>query len=168
MHSFDLAFEDFFVPRCERRRRRGGLGKGFYFTMAGMVGGRMQTAARACGVMRRRAARRDPLSPQTARVFGAPLADYALTRAKLAQMAARYRACRAPRLPRRPPARRSGGRMEASLVKLLACRSAELVTREALQIHGGMGYAEESPVSRYYRRCARAVDLRRRRGNASR
>ena len=34
--------------------------------------------------------------------------------------------------------------MEASLVKLLACRSAEIVTREALQIHGGMGYAEET------------------------
>ena len=42
------------------------------------------------------------------------------------------------------------GRMEASLVKLLACRSAEMVTREALQIHGGMGYAEESAVSRYF------------------
>ena len=40
--------------------------------------------------------------------------------------------------------------MEASLVKLLACRSAELVTREALQLHGGMGYAEESAVSRYF------------------
>ena len=39
-------------------------------------------------------------------------------------------------------------------MKLLACRSAEMVTREALQIHGGMGYAEESPVSRY------AVDAR--------
>ena len=43
-----------------------------------------------------------------------------------------------------------GGRVEASLVKLLACRSAELVTREALQLHGGMGYAEESAVSRYF------------------
>jgi (2S)-methylsuccinyl-CoA dehydrogenase len=42
------------------------------------------------------------------------------------------------------------GRMEASLVKLLACRSAEMVTREALQLHGGMGYAEESAVSRYF------------------
>ena len=40
--------------------------------------------------------------------------------------------------------------MEASLVKLLACRSAEMVTREALQLHGGMGYAEESAVSRYF------------------
>jgi len=43
-----------------------------------------------------------------------------------------------------------GGKMEASLVKLFACRAAEWVTREALQIHGGMGYAEEMPVSRYF------------------
>ena len=43
----------------------------------------------------------------------------------------------------------SGG-FEASLVKLLACRSAEWVTREAMQIHGGVGYAEEMPVSRYF------------------
>ena len=40
--------------------------------------------------------------------------------------------------------------MEASLVKLIACRHAEQVTREALQLHGGMGYAEESAVSRYF------------------
>jgi (2S)-methylsuccinyl-CoA dehydrogenase len=40
--------------------------------------------------------------------------------------------------------------MASSLVKLLACRSAELVTREALQLHGGMGYAEETAVSRYF------------------
>ena len=40
--------------------------------------------------------------------------------------------------------------MESSLVKLFACRSAEWITREALQIHGGMGYAEETPVSRYF------------------
>jgi (2S)-methylsuccinyl-CoA dehydrogenase len=43
-----------------------------------------------------------------------------------------------------------GGATEASLVKLLACRLAEWVTREALQLHGGMGYAEEMPVSRYF------------------
>jgi (2S)-methylsuccinyl-CoA dehydrogenase len=65
-------------------------------------------------------------------------------------MAARYAACRhlAYRVGGLLDA--GGGRMEASLVKLLACRSAEIVTREALQIHGGMGYAEESPVSRYF------------------
>ena len=83
-------------------------------------------------------------------MFGAPLVDYPLTRAKLARMAARYAACRQPRLSVGRLLDAGGGRMEASLVKLLACRSAEMVTREALQIHGGMGYAEESPVSRYF------------------
>ena len=42
------------------------------------------------------------------------------------------------------------GQMEASLIKLFACRAAEWITREAMQIHGGMGYAEESDVSRYF------------------
>jgi len=42
------------------------------------------------------------------------------------------------------------GQMEASLVKLFSCRAAEWLTREAMQIHGGMGYAEESAVSRYF------------------
>ena len=42
------------------------------------------------------------------------------------------------------------GQMEASMVKAYVCKAAEWVTREALQIHGGMGYAEEYPVSRYF------------------
>jgi (2S)-methylsuccinyl-CoA dehydrogenase len=42
------------------------------------------------------------------------------------------------------------GQTEASLVKLFACKSAEWVAREAMQIHGGMGYAEETAVSRYW------------------
>ena len=64
-------------------------------------------------------------------------------------MAARFAACRQLAYAVGRQLDSGGGRMEASLVKLLACRSAEMVTREALQIHGGMGYAEESPVSRY-------------------
>ena len=40
--------------------------------------------------------------------------------------------------------------LEASMVKAYVCRAAEWVTREAMQIHGGMGYAEEFPVSRYF------------------
>ena len=42
------------------------------------------------------------------------------------------------------------GSMEASLVKAYVCKAAEWVTREAMQIHGGMGYAEEFPVSRLF------------------
>ena len=149
MHSFDLAFDDFFVPDTHLVGESSGVGKGFYFTMAGMVGGRMQTAARASGVMR--AALRAALRYTTQRkVFGAALAEYPLTLAKLARMAARYAACRQTSHAVARALDAGGERMQASLVKLLACRSAELVTREALQLHGGMGYAEESAVSRYF------------------
>jgi (2S)-methylsuccinyl-CoA dehydrogenase len=149
MHSFDLSFEDFFVPDANVIGGEAGLGKGFYFTMAGMVGGRIQTAARACGVMR--AALRAAIRYSSDRkVFGAPLGGFALTQAKLARMAARQAACRRLTYTVAGIVDTGNGRMEASLVKLLACRSAELVTREALQLHGGMGYAEETAVSRYF------------------
>ena len=148
MHSFDLAFEDFFVPDANVIGGEGGLGKGFYFTMAGMLGGRIQTAGRALGVMR--AAMKAAIQyAKDRKVFGAPLIDYPLTQVKIALMAARFAACRQLAYAVGRELDSGGGRMEASLVKLLACRSAEMVTREALQIHGGMGYAEESPVSRY-------------------
>ena len=149
MHSYDLAFENWFVPDSHLIGEEGGQGKGFYYNMAGMMGGRLQTAARSCGVMW--AAFRAALTYTGDRkVFGEPLNHYPLTLAKLARMAARLQACR--RLTYAVARRMAGGggRVEASLVKLLACRSAELVSREALQLHGGMGYAEETPVSRYF------------------
>jgi (2S)-methylsuccinyl-CoA dehydrogenase len=36
------------------------------------------------------------------------------------------------------------------MLKAYVCRAAEWVTREAMQVHGGMGYAEEFGVSRYF------------------
>ena len=42
------------------------------------------------------------------------------------------------------------GATEASMVKAYVCKAAEWVTREAMQIHGGMGYAEEYAVSRLF------------------
>jgi (2S)-methylsuccinyl-CoA dehydrogenase len=42
------------------------------------------------------------------------------------------------------------GQTETSLAKLYASRMAELVAREAMQLHGGMGYAEETEVSRFF------------------
>ena len=149
MHSYDLSFENVFVRNENVIGGEGGLGKGFYLTMAGMVGGRIQTAGRALGVMRA-ALTAATRYAKDRKVFGEPLAQYQLTRVKLATMAARFAACRhlAYAVARQIDA--GGGRMEASLVKLLACRSAEMITREALQIHGGMGYAEETAVSRYF------------------
>lgn len=149
MHSFDLSFQDYFVPDSNVVGGEAGLGKGFYYTLAGMVGGRMQTSARACGVMHA-ALRATVRYTQDRKVFGAPLAEFALTQAKLARMGARLSVCRRLAYTVAGIVDEGNGRMEASLVKLLSCRSAELVTREALQLHGGMGYAEETAVSRYF------------------
>lgn len=149
MHSFDLAFEGFFVPDANVIGEEDGLGRGFYLTMAGMTGGRIQTAGRALGVMR--AALDAAIAyANDRRVFGKPLAGYQLSRVKLARMAARFSACRhlAYCVARNLDAGCDSA--DASLAKLIACRAAEWVTREALQIHGGMGYAEESAVSRYW------------------
>lgn len=149
MHSFDLAFENFFVPDDAVIGGEGGLGRGFYLTMAGMTGGRIQTAGRALGVMR--ASLRAVVGyARDRKVFGAPLGSYQLTQAKIAQMASRFAACRHLAYAIGRQLDEGGDPADASLVKLLACRAAEMVTREALQIHGGMGYAEEMPVSRYW------------------
>ncbi len=149
MHSFDLHFDNYFVPDDGLLGGESGLGKGFYYTMAGMTGGRMQTAARASGVMR--AALYAAINyAKDRRVFGSPLMNMPLTQVKVAKMAGRYASCRKLTYAIGQRLEDGGAQMEASLAKLLACRSAELVTREALQIHGGMGYAEESAVSRYF------------------
>jgi (2S)-methylsuccinyl-CoA dehydrogenase len=42
------------------------------------------------------------------------------------------------------------GSLEASMCKAYVCKAAEWVAREAMQLHGGMGYAEEFPVSRLF------------------
>lgn len=149
MHSYDMAFDGFFVPEANLIGGEAGLGRGFYFTMAGMTGGRLQTAGRACGVMR--AATRAAIAhARDRKVFGKALADYPLTRIKIARMAASWLACRVMAEAVALSPDRPTHAMEASLAKLLSCRSAEMVTRESLQIHGAMGYAEETPAGRHF------------------
>ena len=149
MHSFNLFFDDFFVPASHMIGEGQGLGKGFYFTMRGFMGGRIQTAARACGVMQ--AAFRAGLSyALDRRVFGKPVAEYQLTLVKFAKMAMYLGASRQFTYRVGRMMDEGGGQMEASLVKLLACKLSEWTSREAMQIHGGMGYAEETAASRYW------------------
>ena len=149
MHSFTLFFDQLFVPAENLVGGPHAAGQGFYQTMQGFAGGRLQTAARACGVMRAAFAAALGYS-RDRRVFGQALADYQLTRAKFVQMAANLRACQEMTYAVARLMDQGRGQMEASLVKLYACRAAEYITREALQIHGGMGYSEETPVSRYF------------------
>jgi (2S)-methylsuccinyl-CoA dehydrogenase len=149
MHSFDLFFEDFFVPEAALVGGPEGDGRGFYMTMAGLSGGRVQTSARANGVMQAAldAAIRHARSRK---VFGQPIAAYALTQARFARIAAWLTASRQLSYAVARRMDEGGGEMEASLVKLFACRAAEWVTRDAMQVHGGIGYAEETDASRYF------------------
>jgi len=149
MHSYEMFYDAFFVPDSHVVGGEEGLGKGFYHQMRGFSGGRIQTAARANGLMR--AAYEKALAyAQDRSVFGKPVAEYGLTRIKLARMATHLIASRLLTLEVGDQLDAGEGQMEASLVKLFSCRAAEWVTREALQIHGGMGYAEETAVSRYW------------------
>ncbi len=149
MHSYTLFFDNVFVPAENLVGGADAEGRGFYLTMAGFAGGRLQTAARACGLMR---AAFDAAAryAQDRKVFGKPLADYQLTLAKFALLGAALRACQEMTYEVAALMDAGQGQMQASLVKLYACRAAEHLTREALQIHGGMGYSEETCVSRYF------------------
>ncbi len=149
MHSYEVAFDHWFVPDANLVGGHGGLGKGFYLQMQGFENGRLQTAARAIGVMQ--AAYEAALDYASNRVvFGSPILDYQLTRAKLARMAVLIQAARQFSYEVARLMSKGEGTLEASMVKAYVCRAAEWVTREALQIHGGMGYAEEFAVSRYF------------------
>ncbi len=149
MHSFEISIEDWFVPADDLIGGEEGLGRGFYFQMAGFENGRLQTAARAVGVMR--AAYDEARRYADERVvFGAPVADYQLTRAKLGRMVAIIAASRQYSYAVARMMAGGEGSMEASMIKAYVCKAAEWVTREALQIHGGFGYAEEYPVSRLF------------------
>jgi len=149
MHSYELAFENWFVPAANLVGGPEGLGKGFYLQMQGFENGRLQTAARAVGLMQ--AAYEAARSYAAERsVFGSPIGDYQLTQAKLGRMAVIIQATRQSSYHVARLMARGEGALEASMVKAYVCRAAEWVTREAMQIHGGMGYAEEFPVSRYF------------------
>ncbi len=149
MHSYELAFENWFVPEATLVGGNEGLGKGFYLQMQGFENGRLQTAARALGVMQ---AAYEAAAAYAAerKVFGSPIGDYQLTQAKLGRMAVIIQSTRQSSYHVARLMARGEGTLEASMVKAYVCRAAEWVTREALQIHGGMGYAEEFPVSRYF------------------
>jgi len=149
MHSYEIALDNWFVPQDHLIGGDDGLGRGFYLQMEGFENGRLQTAARAVGVMQ--AAFEEAKQYAADRVvFGQPIAEYQLTQAKLARMAVIIQASRQFSYAVAKMMAKGEGAMEATLVKAYVCKAAEWVTREALQIHGGFGYAEEYPVSRYW------------------
>lgn len=149
MHSYEVSFQDYFVPDENLIGGEQGRGKGFYLQMEGFAGGRIQTAARANGVMQ--AALEAALRYSNERqVFKKPIFDYNLTKYKLARMGMIIQASRQYTNFVGKLLDEHKGQMEATLIKFYSSKIAEWVCREAMQIHGGMGYAEEYAVSRYF------------------
>jgi (2S)-methylsuccinyl-CoA dehydrogenase len=149
MHTFELVFDRYLLPEISLVGGDEWLDRGFYLQMESFAMGRLQTAGRAVGVMQ--AALRAAFEYANARiVFGRPVAAYGLSKATLGRMVMRVIASQ--QLSYRAARRLSQGQgqLEASLSKLYASRAAERVTRDAMQLHGGTGYAEESNVSRYF------------------
>jgi (2S)-methylsuccinyl-CoA dehydrogenase len=149
MHSYEIALDGWWVPADHLIGEADGLGKGFYYQMEGFENGRLQTAARAVGVMQA-AYEAAAEYARNRNVFGSPIAAYQLTQVKLGRMAMLIQAGRQFSYHVATLMAKGQGTMEASMVKAYVCKAAEWVTREAMQIHGGYGYAEEYPVSRLY------------------
>ncbi|HLQ61627.1 MAG TPA: acyl-CoA dehydrogenase family protein [Candidatus Acidoferrales bacterium] len=149
MHSFELNFEDYRLPEDALVGGEAGLNRGFYLQMEGFAPGRLQTAGRAVGLMQ--AALEDALAFTRARhVFGRPVAAHQLPQATLGRLAVAVSSARQLSYVAAERLQDGAGQVEASLAKLHAARLAELVTRDAMQLFGGLGYAEETDVSRYF------------------
>src|ERR1700733_568110 len=146
MKEYEIAFDGFVV---KAENLLGGVeGLGFKQLMATFEAARIQTAARAIGVAQ--AAMEQALGYATARVqFGEPIAAFPRVADKLAMMAVEIMMAR--QLTYYAARQKDSGRrcdLEAGMAKLLAARVAWAAADNALQIHGGNGFALEFPISR--------------------
>ena len=149
MHSFMLSFDNWFVPAENLVGEEHGRGRGFYLQMNGFAAGRLQTGGRACGVAQA-ALEKTAQYVLERRQFGRPIGDYGLIKYKLGRMAAHLAAARQlTYAAARAMDRDESSALEGAMCKLLASDVAVWVTQEGQLIHGGWGYAEETPISRY-------------------
>jgi alkylation response protein AidB-like acyl-CoA dehydrogenase len=140
---------------CPVENRLGEEGEGFKIAMTVLDAGRIGIAAQALGIAE--AALEASIAYAKEReAFGQKIGQFQMIQQKLADMKTRveasrlliYNACLAKMAAKKTGARYS---MEASMAKLYASETANFVTKEAIQIHGGMGYSKEMPLERYYR-----------------
>jgi (2S)-methylsuccinyl-CoA dehydrogenase len=146
MKEYEIAFDNFRVPA---EGLLGGVeGQGFKQLMATFESARIQTAARAVGVAQ--CAFELGLRYAKERVqFGKAIIAFPRVADKLAMMAVEIHVAR--QLTYFAGRAKDAGRrcdLEAGMAKLLAARVAWAAADNALQIHGGNGFALEYPISR--------------------
>jgi acyl-CoA dehydrogenase len=144
----ELAFEDCRVPAANRL---GGEGKGFYGIMANFQMERLIMAVEAHEVAQM-AYEESLRYARERQAFGKPLTGFQVTRHKLVDMATKIAVAR--EFNYRVAARMQAGDnvvTEVSMAKNFACEVCDQVVYDAVQIHGGYGYAREYLVERLYR-----------------
>jgi (2S)-methylsuccinyl-CoA dehydrogenase len=149
LHTFQLSFDNYFVPADNLIGGAAGEGMGYFWQIHSFAGGRVQTAARGLGVMAAAFEAALGYAPQRV-VFGHPLADYPLTQRKLVRMAMLIQAGRRLTYYAAQERDEVQALIAGAMAKLFTARAAEWITREAQQLHGGVGYAEETPVARHF------------------
>ena len=151
LETVEMTYDGHRVPASAVLGGPAGLGKGLHQILAGLELGRINIAARACGVGR--AAFEASLRYATQRhTFGKPIAEHQAIQFKLADMATKLEAARL--LTRSAAERHQAGEradVEAGMAKLFASEAALEIATEAMRVHGGYGYATELPIERYYR-----------------
>ena len=146
MKEYELGFDNFEVPVANLL---GGVeGQGFKQLMETFESARIQTAARAVGVAQ--SAMETGLRYANERIqFGKPLIEFPRIACKLAWMAVETMAARQlTYFSAREKDSDQRCDIVAGMAKLLGARVAWSNADNALQIHGGNGYAEEYPISR--------------------
>lgn len=147
--SAELIFEDYRISADDLLG--GQEGSGMQAALGGLELGRINIAARGCGLAQ--AALMDSVNyAQVRKTFGKPIAQHQAIQLKLGEMATRVQAAR---LLTYDAARAydSGQRcdMEAGMAKYFASEAAVENALEAMRIHGGYGYSKEYHIERYFR-----------------
>jgi (2S)-methylsuccinyl-CoA dehydrogenase len=146
MKEYEIAFDGFEV---KAENLLGGVeGLGFKQLMQTFESARIQTAARAIGVAQ--AAMEQALSYAESRIqFGRPIAEFPRVADKIVMMAVEIMIAR--QLTYHAAREKDSGRrcdLEAGMAKLYGARVAWANADNAVQVHGGNGFALEFPVSR--------------------
>ncbi|AXI80006.1 acyl-CoA dehydrogenase family protein [Peterkaempfera bronchialis] len=145
----ELVLQDVRVPAD--RVLGGTSGRGFYQMMDGVEVGRVNVAARGCGVARR-AFELGIRYAQQRHTFGKPIAEHQAIQFKLAEMATKVEAAH-QMMVMAARKKDSGERndLEAGMAKYLASEYCKEVVEDSFRIHGGYGFSKEYEIERLYR-----------------
>ncbi|MFL6003090.1 MAG: acyl-CoA dehydrogenase family protein [Nocardioides sp.] len=129
-------------------------GQGFYQMMDGVEVGRVNVAARACGIANR-AFELGIAYAQQRETFGKPIAQHQAILFRLAEMATKVETAHAM-MVRAARQKDAGERndVEAGMAKMLASEYCNEVVQDSFRIHGGYGYSKEYEIERLYREAA--------------